>query len=158
MGNTHRAIPLAVAAAESGRRVYYATLADSITSLEDAQQAGRLAHRLRTLVFPSVMVLDEIGYIPISRSSAMYFFQLMSRRYELAATMLTTNRSFEDWGEVFGDEVMAAALIDRLRHHCLIVNIRGNSYHMRDHKALANRLMPPPPPPARDRRRRRQEA
>src|SRR3989454_864970 len=81
VGKTHLAVSLAVAAAEGGRRVYYATLADLITSLEDAQQAGRLSHRLRTLVFPSLMIIDEIGYLPISRTGAMFFFQLMSRRY-----------------------------------------------------------------------------
>ena len=162
VGKTHLAISLAVAAAESGRRVYYATLADLITWLEDAQQAGHLARRLRTLVFPSLMVVDEIGYLPISRTGAQLFFQLMSRRYEHASTVLTSNKSFEEWGEVFGDEVMAAALIDRLLHHCHIVNIRGNSYRMREHRALASRLTPAappePPPSTRDRRPRRQEA
>ena len=84
VGKTHLAISLAVAAAESGRRVYYATLADLITSLEEAQQAGHLTRRLRTLVFPSLMVIDEIGYLPITRTGAQLFFQLMSRRYERA--------------------------------------------------------------------------
>jgi DNA replication protein DnaC len=153
VGKTHLAISLAVAAAESGRRVYYATLADLISSLEEAQQGGRLSHRLRTLVFPSLMIVDEIGYLPISRTGAMLFFQLMSRRYEHASTLLTSNKGFEDWGEVFGDEVMAAALIDRLVHHCHIVNIRGNSYRMRQHRELASRL-PGSVRPAPDRPRR----
>ncbi len=156
VGKTHLAISLAVAAAESGRRVYYATLADLITWLEDAQQAGHLTRRLRTLVFPSLMVVDEIGYLPISRTGAQLFFQLMSRRYEHASTVLTSNKSFEEWGDIFGDEVMAAALIDRLLHHCHIVNIRGNSYRMREHRALASRLVaaPAPPPTSRPRERR----
>src|SRR6266700_796205 len=160
VGKTHLAVSLAVAAAEGGRRVYYATLADLITSLEDAQQAGRLSHRLRTLVFPSLMIIDEIGYLPLSRTGAMLFFQLMSRRYEHASTVLTSNKGFEDWGEVFGDDVMAAALIDRLLHHCHIVNIRGNSYRMREHRALATRLTTTPAksPPPRARRPSRQEA
>lgn len=159
VGKTHLAISLAVAAAESGRRVYYATLADLITWLEDAQQAGHLVRRLRTLVFPSLMVIDEIGYLPISRTGAQLFFQLMSRRYEHASTVLTSNKGFEEWGEIFGDEVMAAALIDRLLHHCHIVNIRGNSYRMREHRDLASRLngtAPRPEPPHR-RRPGRQE-
>ena len=152
VGKTHLAVSLAVAAAESGRRVYYATLADLITSLEDAQQAGRLSHRLRTLVFPSVMIIDEIGYLPISRTGTMLFFQLMSRRYEHASTVLTSNKGFEEWGEVLGDDVMAAALIDRLLHHCRIANIRGNSYRMREHRTLATRLVTTPwkPTPRRD--------
>jgi DNA replication protein DnaC len=160
VGKTHLAVSLAVAAAESGRRVYYATLADLITSLEDAQQAGRLSHRLRTLVFPSLMIIDEIGYLPLSRTGAMLFFQLMSRRYEHASTVLTSNKGFEDWGEVFGDDVMAAALIDRLLHHCHIVNIRGNSYRMRQHRDLVGRLAAaqPKPPAPRHRRPSRQEA
>lgn len=163
VGKTHLAISLAVIAAERGRRVYYATLADLITWLEDAQQAGHLTRRLRTLVSPSLMVVDEIGYLPISRTGAQLFFQLMSRRYEHASTVLTSNKSFEEWGEVFGDEVMAAALIDRLVHHCHIVNIRGNSYRMREHRALASRLAPPAAPdsagaPVRGRSPRRQEA
>ncbi len=120
---------------------------DLITSLENAQQAGRLSHRLRTLVFPSLMIIDEIGYLPISRTGAMFFFQLMSRRYEHAGTVLTSNKGFEEWGEVLGDDVMAAALIDRLLHHCHIVNIRGNSYRMREHRALATRLATAPVKP-----------
>jgi DNA replication protein DnaC len=109
------------------------------------------------------MVVDEIGYLPISRTGAQLFFQLMSRRYEHASTVLTSNKSFEEWGDVFGDEVMAAALIDRLVHHCHIVNIRGNSYRMREHRALASRLAPATPAAApegtsRTRPPRRQEA
>ena len=140
VGKTHLALSLAVAAAERGRRVYFTTLADLLHSLEDAQGAGRLAHRLRTLVFPSLMVIDEIGYLPITRTGAMLFFQLLSRRYESASTILTSNKGFEDWGDIFGDDVMAAALIDRLVHHCHIVNIRGNSYRLRQHADLARRL------------------
>ena len=140
VGKSHLAISLAITAAQSGRRVYYGTLADLITSLEEAQQAGRLSHRLKTLVFPSLLVVDEIGYLPISRTGAMLFFQLMSRRYERASTVLTSNKSFEEWGEIFGDEVMASALIDRLVHHCHIVNIRGNSYRMRHHTELHRAL------------------
>ena len=140
VGKTHLAISLAVAAAQYGRRVYYGTLADLITSLEEAQQAGRLTQRLKTLIFPALLVVDEIGYLPISRTGAMLFFQLMSRRYETGSTILTSNKSFEEWGEVLGDEVMAAALIDRILHHCHIVNIRGNSYRMREHTDLWNSL------------------
>ncbi len=136
VGKSHLAISLAIAAAEHGRRVYYGTLAELIRSLEDAQAAGKLMPRMKTLTHPSVLVVDEIGYVPISRTGAMLFFQLMSRRYERAATVLTSNKSFEEWGEIFGDEVMAAALIDRLLHHCHIINIRGNSYRLRSHPTL----------------------
>ena len=140
VGKTHLAISLAIRAAESGRRVYYGTLGDLIASLEEAQTAGRLTQRMKTLVFPSLLVVDEIGYLPITRTGAMLFFQLMSRRYEHASTVLTSNKGFEEWGEIFGDDVMAAALIDRLVHHCHIVNIRGNSYRMKSHAELYRSL------------------
>lgn len=137
VGKSHLAISLAIAAAESGRRVYYGTLADLIRSLEEAQAADKLMPRMKTLTYPSLLVVDEIGYLPISRTGAMLFFQLMSRRYERASTVLTSNKSFEEWGEIFGDEVMAAALIDRLLHHCHIVNVRGNSYRLRHHAGFS---------------------
>jgi DNA replication protein DnaC len=140
VGKTHLALSLAVTAAERGRRIYYGSLADLITSLEEAQTAGRLPQRLKTLTHPSLLVVDEIGYLPITHHGAMLFFQLMSRRYERASTVLTSNKGFEDWGTVFGDDVMASALIDRLLHHCHIVNIRGNSYRMRQHVELFQTL------------------
>lgn len=147
VGKSHLALSLAVATVESGRRVYYATLAELIASLEEAQQAGTLQHRLKTLGFSTLMIVDEIGYLPISRTGAMLFFQVMARRYERASTILTSNKSFEEWGEVFGDEVMAAALIDRLLHHCHIVNIRGNSYRLRHHAELRTALRGSTPKP-----------
>jgi DNA replication protein DnaC len=149
VGKTHLALSLAVATAQSGRRIYYGTLADLITSLEEAQQAGRLSQRMKTLVFPSLLLVDEIGYLPVTRTGAMLFFQLMAKRYEHASTILTSNKSFAEWGDVFGDDVMAAALIDRLVHHCHIVNIRGNSYRMRQHSDLTRALGAARHPPAR---------
>jgi DNA replication protein DnaC len=140
VGKTHLAISLAIAAAQSGRRVYYGTLIDLITSLEDAQAAGQLKRRLAVLTHPSLLVVDEIGYLPINHAGAVLFFQLMNRRYEKASTVLTSNKGFEEWGEVLGDEVMAAALIDRVLHHCHLVNIRGNSYRMREHTDLYRAL------------------
>ena len=145
VGKTHLAIGLAIAAAQNGRRVYYGTLAELIRSLEEAQAADKLMPRMKTLTYPSLLVVDEIGYLPISRTGAMLFFQLMSRRYERASTVLTSNKSFEEWGEIFGDEVMAAALIDRLLHHCHIVNVRGNSYRLRHHAAFSRTAEPEGP-------------
>jgi len=140
VGKTHLAISLAIAAAQRGRRVYYGTLIDLITSLEEAQAAGQLRRRLAVLTHPSLLVVDEIGYLPINHAGAVLFFQLMNRRYEKASTVLTSNKGFEEWGEVLGDEVMAAALIDRVLHHCHLVNIRGNSYRMREHTDLYRAL------------------
>jgi DNA replication protein DnaC len=141
VGKTHLAISLAIAAAQRGRRVYYGTLIDLITSLEQAQAAGRLTQRLAVLTHPSLLVVDEIGYLPINHAGAVLFFQLMNRRYEHASTVLTSNKGFEQWGEVLGDDVMAAALIDRVLHHCHLVNIRGNSYRMREHTELHRALL-----------------
>jgi len=140
VGKTHLAVSLAIAAAQSGRRVYYGTLIDLITSLEEAQAAGQLRRRLSVLSHPSLLVVDEIGYLPVNHSGAVLFFQLMNRRYEKASTVLTSNKGFEEWGEVLGDDVMAAALIDRVLHHCHLVNIRGNSYRMREHTELYRAL------------------
>ena len=148
VGKTHLAISLAIAAAQSGRRVYYGALADLITSLEEAKTAGQLGRRLKVLTYPSLLVIDEIGYLPVSQSGAMLFFQLINRRYERASTVLTSNKGFEEWGQILGDEVMAAALIDRLLHHCHIVNIRGNSYRMREHTDLSKILHSPPAEPS----------
>jgi len=142
VGKTHLAISLAIAAAESGRRVYYGTLVGLIESLENARSAGQLARRLRVLSHPALLIVDEIGYLPLSRDGAVLFFQLISHRYEHASTVLTSNKGFEEWGTILGDEVMAAALIDRLMHHCHVVNIRGNSYRMREHADLRLGLQP----------------
>ncbi len=139
VGKTHLAISLAISAAESGRRVYYGTLNDLVSSLEEAKTSGNLARRLKVLTHPAVLVVDEIGYLPVSRDGAVLFFQLINARHEQASTILTSNKGFEEWGAVLGDEVMAAALIDRLLHHCHIVNIRGNSYRLREHQQLLRR-------------------
>ena len=85
----------------------------------------------------ALLVVDEIGYLPVSQDGAVLFFQLINARHERASTVLTSNKDFEDWGGVLGDGIMAAALIDRLPHHCHIVNIRGNSYRMWEHQALS---------------------
>ncbi|GAA0842497.1 IS21-like element helper ATPase IstB [Cupriavidus pauculus] len=158
VGKSHLAISLAIAAAQRGRRVYYGTLIDLITSLEEAQAAGQLMRRLAVLSHPALLVVDEIGYLPITHTGAVLFFQLMNRRYEHASTVLTSNKGFEEWGSVFGDEVMAAALIDRVLHHCHLVNIRGNSYRMREHtelyRALQDELLVPSDTNRRARRTR----
>ncbi|MBT8397567.1 MAG: ATP-binding protein [Gemmatimonadetes bacterium] len=107
------------------------------------------------MIHPSLLVVDEIGYLPLNPTGAMLFFQLINRRYERASTVLTSNKGFEEWGAVLGDEVMAAALIDRLVHHCHIVNIRGNSYRMRLHTELSKALLASDSEPDRTPRKRR---
>ena len=140
VGKTHLAISLAIAAAEHGRRVYYGSLRDLIESLQEAEAKGQLRRRLRVLTHPALLVVDEIGYLPVTRNGATLFFQLINERYERASTVLTSNKGFEEWGAILGDEVMAAALLDRLLHQCHIVNIRGNSYRMRLRAELAQAL------------------
>ena len=142
VGKTHLAISLAVAAAESGRRIYFGTLGELIDSLEEAHAAGRLKQRLKTLTHPALLVVDEIGYLSVTSNGAKLFFQLINSRYGRASTVLTSNKGFEDWGDILHDEVMAAALLDRLLHRCHIVNIRGNSYRMRRHKDLSKAIHP----------------
>ena len=129
-------------AAESGRKICFGTLTDLAESLEEAKAAGRLTRRLNTLTHPALLVVDEIGYLPVTQSGAILFFQLVNRRYGRASTVLTSNKGFEEWGRILGDEVMAAALLDRLLHRCHIVNIRGNSCRMRRHAELSKAIHP----------------
>jgi DNA replication protein DnaC len=153
VGKTHLAISLAIQAAERGRRIYYGTLADLVLSLVEAERHGRLRERLAALRQPSLLIVDEIGYLPVTAGGANLFFQLVNARYEKSSLVLTSNKSFKDWGEVFGDSVVAAALLDRLLHHCHIVNIKGNSYRLRQYPGLD--LPPDPPSPLPPRRRGR---
>ena len=131
VGKTHLAISLAIAAAEAGRRVYYGTLAGLIDSLMDARAAGELSRRLRVLTHPALLVVDEIGYLPVSQDGAVLFFQLINARHERASTVLTSNKGFEEWGHVLGDEIMAAALRS--------VAARG---HQRENVPAARQLSP----------------
>ena len=142
VGKTHLAISLAITAAESGRKIYFGSLTDLVDSLEEAKAAGRLDRRLKTLTYPALLIVDEIGYLPVTQSGAVLFFQLVNRRYGRASTVLTSNKGFEEWGRILGDEVMAAALLDRVLHRCHIVNIRGNSYRMRRHAELSRAIHP----------------
>ena len=128
--------------------LYSFRVSPKLAEREEAKTAGQLGRRLKILTYPSLLVIDEIGYLPVSQTGAMLFFQLINRRYERASTVLTSNKGFEEWGQILGDEVMAAALIDRLLHHCHIVNIRGSSYRMRKHIDLSKILHSPPAEPS----------
>lgn len=136
VGKTHLAVSLAITAAERGRRVYYGTLADLVLSLVEAEHQGKLRERLAFLKQPALLIVDEIGYLPVTSNGANLFFQLVNARYERNSTVLTSNKSFKEWGDIFGDSVVAAALLDRLLHHCHIVNIQGNSYRLREYPGL----------------------
>lgn len=132
VGKSHLAIGLALKAIERGYRVLFTTAAALMSTLTKALSEGRLEDKLKFYTVPRLLIIDEIGYLPIERSGANLFFQLISRRYEKGPMILTSNQSFGAWGEVFGDRVIATAILDRVLHHAITMNIRGNSYRLKD--------------------------
>lgn len=141
VGKTHLAIALGVKAAEAGHRLLCLTLEQLMTKLKKAQQENRLERQLQQFCYPKVLILDEIGYLPMNREEASLFFRLVARRYEKASLILTSNKSFVDWGEIFGDQVLATAILDRLLHHATTVNIKGESFRLKE-KRKAGLLNP----------------
>jgi DNA replication protein DnaC len=131
-GKTHLAIGLAVRACQAGHRVLFATAAQWVARLADAHHAGTLQAELTRLTRYPLLVIDEVGYIPFEAEAANLFFQLVSARYERASLIVTSNKPFGRWGEVFGDEVVAAAMIDRLVHHAEVIALKGDSYRLKD--------------------------
>jgi len=132
VGKTHLSVALGMEACRLGLRVAFTTAAALITTLGKALYENRLDERLKLLTQPKLLIIDEIGYIPIDRQGANLFFQLVSRRYERGSILLTSNQSLGAWGEVFGDAVIASAILDRLLHHSTTVNIKGESYRLRE--------------------------
>ena len=132
VGKTHLAVGLGLKAIERGYRVLFTTAADLIAALTRAATQGRLDERLKLYTVPRLLIIDEIGYLPIDQAGANLFFQLISRRYERGPMILTSNQSFGSWGDVFGDRVIATAILDRVLHHAITLNIRGNSYRLKD--------------------------
>ena len=132
VGKTHLAVGLGLKACALGYRTAFTTAAGLIATLMRAHNEGRLEEKLKLLVQPKLLIVDEIGYLPIDRLGANLFFQLVSRRYEKGAILITSNQSLTVWGEVFGDRVIATAILDRLLHHSTIVNIKGESYRLKE--------------------------
>ena len=132
VGKTHLAVSLGIKAIENGYRVLFTTAANLIAVLTKAHAEGRLDEKLKVYATPRLLIIDEIGYLPIDRLGANLFFQLISRRYERGPMILTSNQSFSAWGDVFGDRIIATAILDRLLHHAVTLNIRGNSYRLKD--------------------------
>ena len=132
VGKTHLAVSLGLKAIEAGYRVLFTSAAHLIATLTKAHGDGRLDEKLKLYTTPRLLIIDEIGYLPIDRQGANLFFQLISRRYERGPMILTSNQSFGAWGEVFGDRVIATAILDRLLHHAVTLNIRGNSYRLKE--------------------------
>jgi DNA replication protein DnaC len=138
VGKTHIAVALAVAACRAGFSVYFTTLDDMVRQLKAADAIGRLASKLRVYLRPHVLVLDEVGYLPLARDEANLVFQMISKRYEKGSILLTSNKAFSEWGQVFGDEVLATAILDRLLHHCEVIAINGPSYRLKNRLAAVD--------------------
>ena len=153
-GKSHLAIALGVEAIRAGRSVYFCPLADIIDSLAKADREGRLRERIRYLCRTQLLIIDEIGYVTLGAAAGNLFFQLVNARYERGAMILTSNRGFAEWGQVFGDPVIATALLDRLLHHAVVVHIEGSSYRMRQHADLLPRVPQPSVRPEVQPRRR----
>jgi DNA replication protein DnaC len=141
VGKSHLAVALGMKACEQGVRTLFVTATVLITTLGKALAEGRLEERLKPLIQPQLLIIDEIGYLPIDRQGANLFFQLVSRRYERGSIIITSNQSLGAWGEVFGDAVIASAILDRLLHHSVTVNIKGESFRLKE-KLKAGLLKP----------------
>ena len=160
-GKTHLSLALGVEAVKAGRSVYFGSLADIVATLAKAEREGALRERIRYFCRFSLLIVDEIGYLPVIPGGGNLFFQLVNARYEKGAMILTSNRGFAEWGEIFGDPVVATALLDRLLHHAVVFQIEGSSYRLREHADLvpehirikAN-IQPAPIPPTLRRRGR----
>jgi DNA replication protein DnaC len=131
VGKTHLAVALAVKACRSGMTIFFTTMADLITKLKKDHDIGSKS-RQRGYFRSVLVIVDEVGYTPVSREECHLFFRFVSNRYERASTIITSNKSFADWAELFHDPVIVTAILDRFLHHSIVVNIKGNSYRLRD--------------------------
>jgi len=127
VGKSHLAVALAIKACSHGFKVYFTTMQTLIGKLKEPQSKGK------AFLSASLVVVDEVGYLPVDSREAYLFFQFISYRYEKSSTILTSNKSFGDWQELFGDAVIASAILDRLLHHSRVINIKGHSYRLKDH-------------------------
>jgi len=150
VGKTHLAVALGLRACAMGYRTLFVGAASLVTALTKAQHENRLEEKLKQLCQPKLLILDEIGYLPMDRMGANLIFQLVSRRYERGSILLTSNQSLTGWGEVFGDQVIATAILDRLLHHSTTINIKGESYRLKEKRraGLLSRPMPEATPAA----------
>jgi DNA replication protein DnaC len=140
VGKTHLAVGLGRAAAEAGYRTYFTTAADLAARCHRAAIEGRWATTMRFFAGPTLLVIDELGYLPLPGEAASALFQVVSQRYLKTSIVLTTNRGVAGWGEVLGDTTVAAAMLDRLLHRSVVLNLDGESYRLRDHHARNDAL------------------
>ena len=132
MGKTHLAVALGREAIVAGYSVLFTGAMELVANLAKAHAEGRLEERLTHYAKPKLLIVDELGYLPLEPDAAHLFFQLVSRRYGKGAMLVTSNRAVGEWGTVFGDAVVATAILDRLLHHSHVVTIRGDSYRLRE--------------------------
>lgn len=132
VGKTHLAVALGIEAIKQGYRTLFISTQGLLASLAKAHSENRLEEKLRVFCQPKLLIIDEIGYLPLDRHGASLFFQLIARRYEKGALILTSNQAYSNWGEVFGDHVLATAILDRLLHHATSINIKGDSYRLKE--------------------------
>ena len=132
VGKTHLATALGITAAKKRYSVYFISCHDLITQLNKAHFENKLEQRLKHFCRYELLIIDEIGYLPVDKQGANLFFQLITKRYEKHSTIITTNQTFNKWGEVFSDNTLANAILDRLLHHSTVINIKGNSYRIKD--------------------------
>ncbi|MGH9894410.1 MAG: IS21-like element helper ATPase IstB [bacterium] len=144
VGKTHLAVALGMKACAAGYRTLCTTVASLIAALTKAQSENRIEEKLKLLTQPKLLILDEIGYLPLDRNGANLLFQLVSRRYERGSILITSNQSLTGWAEVFGDAIIATAILDRLLHHSTTLNIKGESYRLKE-KRKAGLLARTPP-------------
>ena len=139
VGKTHLAIAIAMEALKHKFSTYYINCHKLIAQLNKAHYENTLATKLKTLSKYKLLIIDEIGYLPFDKQGANLFFQLISNRYEKNSTIITSNKNFGDWGEIFGDNVIASAILDRLLHHSTVINIKGESYRLKERKRMFSR-------------------
>jgi len=143
VGKTHLAIALGRAAIREGYSALFVTAPALVAGLAKAHADGRLEEKLAFFAKPKLLIVDELGYLPFEPNAAHLFFQLVSRRYERGSMLITSNRSVGEWGTVFGDPVVATAILDRLLHHSCVITIRGDSYRLRE-KRRSGLIKPAP--------------
>ena len=160
-GKSHLAVAIGLEAVKAGKSVYFSNLAELVAGLAKADREGQLKQRIQFITRNALLIIDEIGYLPLQAGGANLFFQLINARYERGAMILTGNRGFGEWAEIFGDTVVASALLDRLLHHAIVISIEGNSYRLREHAQLVpeplrgvSLRMPPAMPEVKKRRGR----
>jgi DNA replication protein DnaC len=134
VGKTHLSVALGMRSIMSDIPAYYISAVKLVQTLKRDYDLKRLEYRIKTYSRFRLMIVDEIGYLPLTREEANLFFQFVSSRYEKRSTIYTSNKSFSEWGEILGDQVMAAAVLDRILHHCTVVNIKGESYRLKDRR------------------------